>query len=204
MSYRMRRREDKRVYDGKPSILADDSNCATIETRAVPQTRGPADALLYFFHMSSHSTHPAITPVQPPTQSLSQPPAHLGQKPGLLSASQIEQPVTILDTFPNPRPARDYQVKFIFPEFTSICPVTGQPDFATITISYTPDQKCVEMKSLKLYFLAYRNKGIFYEGVVNTILDDLVSKLSPRHMTIVGEFNARGGTVGVITATHNS
>jgi len=196
----MRRRKDHRVYVGKPSILAYDSSCTTIETRAVPQTRSPVDALLYFCNMSSHSTHPAITPVQAPGQS----PAHLGQKPGLLSASQIEQPVTILDTFPNPRPARDYQIKFVFPEFTSICPVTGQPDFATITVSYTPDQKCVEMKSLKLYFLAYRNKGIFYEGVVNTILDDLVFKLSPRHMTVVGEFNARGGTVGVITATHSS
>jgi 7-cyano-7-deazaguanine reductase len=83
-----------------------------------------------------------------------------------------------------------------------MCPVTGQPDFATITITYIPDRRCVEMKSLKLYFLAYRNKGIFYEGVVNTILDDLVAVLDPRCMTVVGEFNPRGGTVGVITASH--
>jgi len=131
-------------------------------------------------------------------------PAHLGHKPGPLTPEQVENPVTILDTFANPRPGRDYDVQFVFPEFTSICPVTGQPDFATITLTYTPDQKCVEMKSLKLYFLAYRNKGIFYEGVVNTILDDLVSRLSPRRMVVVGQFNARGGTVGVITARHGS
>jgi len=93
-------------------------------------------------------------------------------------------------------------VKFIFPEFTSVCPVTSQPDFATITITYVPDRFCVEMKSLKLYFLAYRNKGIFYEAVVNTILDDLVAVLKPRQMTVVGEFAVRGGTAGIVTATH--
>ena len=119
----------------------------------------------------------------------------------VLSDAQIASPRTILDSFPNPRPQRDYEIKFVFPEFTSMCPVTGQPDFATITIAYVPDKRCVEMKSLKLYFLAYRNKGIFYEAVVNTILDDLVSKLSPRSMTVVGDFAARGGTVGTVTAS---
>src|SRR5437762_7884105 len=99
--------------------------------------------------------------------------SHLGRH-SLLSARQIAQPRTILDTFPNPKPQRDYEVQFIFPEFTSMCPVTHQPDFATITVTYVPDKLCVEMKSLKLYYLAYRNKGIFYESVVNTILDDLV------------------------------
>lgn len=128
-------------------------------------------------------------------------PKHLGVK-SILTPEQIDRPATILDTFSNPRPGRDYEIKFVFPEFTSMCPVTGQPDFATITILYTPDQKCVEMKSLKLYYLAFRNKGIFYEGVANTILDDLVSALNPRRMTVVAEFAARGGTVGVITATH--
>src|SRR5690242_10531026 len=119
----------------------------------------------------------------------------------ILSEDQIERPRTILEAFPNPRPQRDYEIKFIFPEFTSMCPVTGQPDFATITVQYVPDQRCVEMKSLKLYFLAYRNKGIFYEAVVNTILDDLIAVLDPRKMTIIGDFAVRGGTAGTVTAT---
>ena len=85
-----------------------------------------------------------------------------------------------------------------------MCPVTGQPDFATITIAYVPDQLCMEMKSLKLYFLAYRNKGIFYEAVVNTILDDLIALLKPRRMTIIGDFAVRGGTAGTVTATYES
>jgi 7-cyano-7-deazaguanine reductase len=128
-------------------------------------------------------------------------PAHLGRKSTLTDA-QVAHPRSILDTFENPRPGRDYEIRFEFPEFTSICPVTGQPDFATITITYTPNRRCVEMKSLKLYFLAYRNKGIFYESVVNTILDDLVAVLKPRQMTVVGDFAPRGGTRGVVTARH--
>jgi 7-cyano-7-deazaguanine reductase len=126
---------------------------------------------------------------------------HLGSK-SILTDAQIASPQTILDSFANPRPERDYEIEFVFPEFTSICPVTGQPDFATITITYIPDRLCVEMKSLKLYFLAYRNKGIFYEAVVNAILDDLVAALKPRRMTVVGEFAPRGGTAGIVTATH--
>ena len=122
----------------------------------------------------------------------------------VLTDRQIAQPRTILESFPNPKPQRDYEIKFVFPEFTSMCPVTGQPDFATITIAYVPDQRCVEMKSLKLYFLAYRNKGIFYEAVVNTILDDLVALLSPRRMTVIGDFAVRGGTAGMVTATHEA
>src|SRR6478672_1491774 len=125
--------------------------------------------------------------------------AHLGNR-SLLSAKQIAQPRTILDTFPNPKPGRDYEIQFIFPEFTSMCPVTGQPDFATITVSYIPDKLCVEMKSLKLYYFAYRNKGIFYEAVINTILDDLVAVLKPREMTVEGDFAVRGGTRGIVTA----
>ncbi len=127
--------------------------------------------------------------------------SQLGRK-SALSDAQIDRPRTILEAFPNPKPQRDYEVKFVFPEFTSMCPVTGQPDFATITVAYVPDQRCVEMKSLKLYFLAYRNKGIFYEGVVNTILDDLVAVLNPRRMTIIGDFAIRGGTASTVTATH--
>ncbi len=127
----------------------------------------------------------------------------LGQK-SMLSDGQIASPRTILEAFPSPKPERDYEIEFVFPEFTSMCPVTGQPDFATITLTYVPDLFCVEMKSLKLYYLAYRNKGIFYEGVVNTILDDLVAVLKPRQMTVVGHFAPRGGTAGKITAVHLS
>jgi 7-cyano-7-deazaguanine reductase len=120
-----------------------------------------------------------------------------------LTARQIEHPRSILEAFDNPRPGRDYQIEFVFPEFTSLCPVTGQPDFATITIRYVPDRLCVEMKSLKLYFLAYRDKGIFYESVVNTICDDLVAVLKPRRMTVIGAFNVRGGTAGTVTVEYD-
>jgi 7-cyano-7-deazaguanine reductase len=126
---------------------------------------------------------------------------HLGGR-SILTAAQIARPSSILESFPNPRPGRDYEIQFVFPEFTSVCPVTGQPDFATITVRYVPAQACVEMKSLKLYFFAYRNKGIFYEAVVNTILDDLVALLSPKEMTVIGEFAVRGGTAGTVTARH--
>jgi 7-cyano-7-deazaguanine reductase len=121
----------------------------------------------------------------------------------VLTDAQIADPRSILVSFANPKPQRDYEIKFVFPEFTSLCPVTGQPDFATITLVYVPDQLCVEMKSLKLYFFAYRNKGIFYEGVVNTILDDLVATLKPRSMTVIGDFAVRGGTAGTVTAGYN-
>jgi 7-cyano-7-deazaguanine reductase len=135
---------------------------------------------------------------QTPTEHLIQ----LGHK-SILTAEQIGEPRTILESFPNPKPERDFEIEFTFPEFTSMCPVTGQPDFATIRIAYVPDRLCVEMKSLKLYFLAYRNKGIFYEGVVNTILDDLLAVLKPRRMTVVGEFAVRGGTGGKVTASYD-
>lgn len=121
-----------------------------------------------------------------------------------LTAAQIAKPQSILEVFENPRPSRDYDVRFVFPEFTSVCPVTGQPDFATITISYVPDRLCVEMKSLKLYFFAFRDKGIFYEAVTNQILDDLVETLSPRRMTVTGEFAVRGGMGATITAAYPS
>ncbi|MGF1632285.1 MAG: preQ(1) synthase [Phycisphaerae bacterium] len=123
-------------------------------------------------------------------------------KRSVLTEAQIAEPRSILDTFPNPRPERDYQVNFVFPEFTSVCPVTGQPDFATIDLLYVPDRKNVEMKSLKLYFLAFRNKGIFYEAVTNQILDDLVAATQPRRMTVKATFAVRGGTVGIVTCTY--
>lgn len=125
----------------------------------------------------------------------------LGHK-SILTDEQIAQPRTIFETFDNPRPQRDYKIRFVFPEFTSVCPVTGQPDFATIKITYIPDQKCVEMKSLKLYFLSYRNKGIFYEAVTNTIADDLIAVLQPRRLKVVGDFAVRGGTAGIVTVNY--
>ncbi|MEM7806842.1 MAG: preQ(1) synthase [Planctomycetota bacterium] len=128
-------------------------------------------------------------------------PKELGRPLRALSAEQIEQPVTILDTFDNPRPGRDFEIRFVFPEFTSICPVTGQPDFATFTITYTPADVCVEMKSLKLYFLAFRDKGMFYEAVTNQVFDDLHQTLSPRRLKVEGDFAVRGGTKGVVTVT---
>jgi 7-cyano-7-deazaguanine reductase len=121
-----------------------------------------------------------------------------------LGEDQLADPGSILDTFPNPSPGRDYQIQFVFPEFTSVCPVTGQPDFATITIRYVPDERCVEMKSLKLYFFSYRNKGIFYEAVTNQILDDLIAVLQPRRMTVIGDFAVRGGTAGTITVDYDA
>jgi 7-cyano-7-deazaguanine reductase len=132
---------------------------------------------------------------------MAKPFTQLGRK-SILTDAQIEAPATILEVFPNPRPGRDYEVEFAFPEFTSVCPVTGQPDFATITVTYVPDKLCVEMKSLKLYYFAYRNKGIFYEAVTNTILDDLVNALKPRRMRVVGQFAVRGGTAGKVTADY--
>ena len=122
----------------------------------------------------------------------------------ILTDAQVNDQRSILESFPNPAPHRDYQIQFVFPEFTSVCPVTGQPDFATITVRYVPDERCVEMKSLKLYFFSYRNKGIFYEAVTNTILDDLVAVLRPRKMTVVGDFAVRGGTAGTVTVDYDA
>ena len=109
--------------------------------------------------------------------------------------------MSALETLPNPRPGRDYTITHTCPEFTSVCPKTGQPDFATIRISYVPDRLCVELKSLKLYFFSYRQRGIFYESVVNEILDDLLAALRPRRMTVEGEFHVRGGIGSVVCAS---
>ncbi len=100
---------------------------------------------------------------------------------------------TILETFDNPYPQRDYEIVTVCPEFTSVCPMTGQPDFGTLTISYVPDRLCYELKALKLYLQQYRNHGAFYESVTNSILDDLVAVTQPRWMTIVADFTPRGG-----------
>src|SRR5437868_4035624 len=107
-----------------------------------------------------------------------------------------------LETFPNPNPGRDYTIAHTCPEFTSVCPKTGQPDFATIVIEYVPERLCVELKSLKFYLFDYRNQGIFFEAVINKILDDLVAVLRPRRMTVEGRFNVRGGISSVVRASH--
>ena len=109
-----------------------------------------------------------------------------------------------METFPNPRPQRDYEISLECPEFTCICPRTGQPDFATIRIRYVPDWRCIELKSLKLYLWSYRNDGAFHEDVINQILDDLVKGCQPKSMTVIGDFNVRGGIHTVITATYNA
>ena len=107
-----------------------------------------------------------------------------------------------LETFPNPRPERDYEIAIACPEFTSVCPKTGLPDFGEIRITYVPDATCVELKSLKYYMIEFRNRGIFYEAVTNQILDDLVRLLAPRRMTVVGDFSVRGGIKTIVTASY--
>ena len=110
----------------------------------------------------------------------------------------------LLETFSNEYPERDYTIEIICPEFTSVCPKTGQPDFGTLTFTYTPAAKCVELKSLKLYLQQFRNEGIFYETATNRILDDLVAVLQPRRMTIVAAFTPRGGITTSVTVTHEA
>ncbi|MQA29743.1 MAG: NADPH-dependent 7-cyano-7-deazaguanine reductase QueF [Luteitalea sp.] len=107
-----------------------------------------------------------------------------------------------IETFPNPRPERDFEIAIDCPEFTSVCPNTGLPDFGAIRIHYVPDARCVELKSLKYYLVEFRNRGIFYEHVTNQILDDLVEALQPRRMTVVGDFSVRGGIKTAVTATY--
>ena len=106
----------------------------------------------------------------------------------------------ILETFPNPAPHRDYTIAHTCPEFTSVCPKTGQPDFATIELEYIPDELCIELKSLKLYYYSFRDQGIYYEGVVNRLLDELSACCNPRWMRVTGHFNVRGGISSVIEA----
>jgi 7-cyano-7-deazaguanine reductase len=108
----------------------------------------------------------------------------------------------ILETFENQYPGRDYVIEITCPEFTSVCPKTGQPDFGTLTITYTPDRRCVELKSLKFYLQSFRNQGIFYEHVTNRILDDLVAVLAPRRMQLVAAFTPRGGITTKVTAVY--
>jgi len=109
---------------------------------------------------------------------------------------------TSLETFPNPTPQRDYHVHMEIPEFTCLCPKTGQPDFATLVLDYFPDKKCIELKSLKLYMVAYRNQGAFHEAVTNKILDDLVAATHPKFMRLTAQFYVRGGIFTNVVAEH--
>jgi 7-cyano-7-deazaguanine reductase len=109
-----------------------------------------------------------------------------------------------LETFPNPAPRRDYEIEIVQPEFTSVCPKTGQPDFGTIRVTYVPDRLCVELKSYKLWLQTYRSRGIFYEAATNEILDVLVTALRPRWIRVEGEFSARGGITTNVTCTFES
>ena len=109
---------------------------------------------------------------------------------------------SILETFPNPHPARDYEIRFECPEFTCVCPKTGQPDFATIVIDYVPDRACVELKSLKLYLWSFRDVGAFHEKVTNDICTDLAKLLSPRRLVVTGDFRVRGGITTRVVCRH--
>ena len=109
-----------------------------------------------------------------------------------------------LDVVPNPHPGRDYEVRLEIPEFTCICPMTGQPDFATIRITYVPDRDLVELKSIKLYMWSYRDEGAFHEDVTNRILDDFVAVAAPRFIEVIGDWNVRGGIKTVVRATHGT
>ena len=111
-------------------------------------------------------------------------------------------PSSTLETFPNPSPERDYDIEIRCPEFTSVCPKTGMPDFGEIVIRYVPDAHCLELKALKYYLIEFRNKGIFYEAVTNQILDELVAACSPRRMTVVGDFSVRGGISTTVTVKY--
>ncbi len=114
------------------------------------------------------------------------------------------QPSKTLDTFDNPQPERDYTICIEVPEFTCLCPMTGQPDFAKLRFEYVPDRKCVELKSLKLYVWSYRDEGAFHEAVTNQILDDLVQALQPRFMRLTADFNVRGGIYTAVVVEHRA
>ena len=107
-----------------------------------------------------------------------------------------------IETFPNPEPSRAYEIAICCPEFTSLCPKTGLPDFGEIRVSYVPDTRCIELKALKYYLISFRSRGIFYEQVTNQILDDLVAACAPRRMVVVGDFSVRGGITTTVTVSY--
>ncbi len=115
----------------------------------------------------------------------------------------VTQPSRELELFPNPQPERDYTIRISIPEFTCLCPKTGQPDFATLLLEYIPDRQCVELKSLKMYVWSFRNEGAFHEAVTNAILDDLVAATSPRYLRLCARFYVRGGIYTTVTAQHS-
>ncbi|QDT79449.1 NADPH-dependent 7-cyano-7-deazaguanine reductase [Gimesia maris] len=117
--------------------------------------------------------------------------------------SENEASRELLETFENPHPHRDYVMETVCPEFTSVCPKTGQPDFGTLMIAYIPDKVCFELKSLKMYLQSYRNVGAFYEDVTNRILDDLVATTDPRWIELRAEFTPRGGISSTVTVSHH-
>ena len=121
-----------------------------------------------------------------------------------MASTAPTQPQDHVDTFPNPNPARDYTIRISIPEFTCLCPKTGQPDFATIRIRYVPDQTCVELKSFKLYLWSYRDVGGFHEAVTNRICDDLVGLLQPRFLEVEAEFKVRGGIYTTVVCRHGT
>ncbi len=121
-----------------------------------------------------------------------------------MSTQPSTQPSKELETFDNPMPERDYTIRITVPEFTCLCPKTGQPDFATFRIEYVPDQKCVELKALKMYMWSFREEGAFHEKVTNDILGDLVKACQPRFMRLTGEFNVRGGIYTTVIAEHKA
>ena len=116
----------------------------------------------------------------------------------------VTQPSQKLELFPNPQPERDYTIRISIPEFTCLCPKTGQPDFATLSLEYIPDRQCVELKSLKIYVWSFRNEGAFHEAVTNEILDDLVNATAPRFMRLTAIFNVRGGIGTTVVAEHRA
>jgi len=145
--------------------------------------------------------------IQPFLQRLAKPllPRHLyGNRPFRYGSAMPTRPSTDLETFDNPRPGRDYTIRIRVPEFTCLCPKTGQPDFAVLNIDYVPDRRCVELKSLKLYVWSFRDQGAFHEDVTNRILDDLVAACQPRFMRLSAEFNVRGGIYTTVVAEHRA
>ena len=136
------------------------------------------------------------------TAAMSEKSSGVSVAPKDLSQRTETVPSKRLETFRNPNPGREYEISFECPEFTCLCPMTGQPDFATIRIAYVPGELCVELKSLKLYLWSFRNEGAFHEAVTNRILDDLLVALGPRRCEVVGDFLVRGGIHTVITARH--
>ena len=121
-----------------------------------------------------------------------------------INPENIENSASLLEVFDNPKPSRDYSIRINIPEFTCLCPKTGQPDFATLNLEYVPDQRCIELKSLKLYVWSFRNTGAFHEAVTNQILDDLARAVQPRFMRLGARFNTRGGIETAVVAEHRA